>query len=365
MRFRRRRYGQNNSISLRKIKGIMIFIGGCLAIAFVLSICSLIVSFLMSNVWIIVSALVIASAAILIYLAIRSMDRCCNEFASEHSVAIKRLEEINRRYTFKYVLSNNMVNSYDNVSIYSEISPWDYLVYQLVKDKESVLKAIACAEENARMFAEYQAEVNEITAFGMFDSQFPKILYRNICKKEKKIFSESTSTPCTQYTIRVSLCLTNINGRYQTKKEDLFGAHEIKNAISGIENQRDGYYFDRQIWNSICRVERGKVTNRIRFAVYQRDGNRCRRCGSTYNLEIDHIFPISKGGKSTFDNLQTLCHTCNVRKSNAVEKCSDRGNGPIPRCPLCGALLTVKIGKHGKFYGCFNYPECRYTTKYN
>lgn len=35
-------------------------------------------------------------------------------------------------------------------------------------------------------------------------------------------------------------------------------------------------------------------------------------------FEIDHILPISKGGKSTLDNLQLLCRTCNRQKSDRI-----------------------------------------------
>lgn len=36
-------------------------------------------------------------------------------------------------------------------------------------------------------------------------------------------------------------------------------------------------------------------------------------------LHIDHILPISKGGGSQFDNLQFLCQSCNLKKSNKKE----------------------------------------------
>lgn len=32
-------------------------------------------------------------------------------------------------------------------------------------------------------------------------------------------------------------------------------------------------------------------------------------------------------------------------------------------CPLCGGKLIHRTGKYGNFYGCSNYPECRYTSK--
>ena len=34
------------------------------------------------------------------------------------------------------------------------------------------------------------------------------------------------------------------------------------------------------------------------------------------NLEVDHIIPISKGGKTTMDNLQTSCKICNMGKKS-------------------------------------------------
>jgi len=53
--------------------------------------------------------------------------------------------------------------------------------------------------------------------------------------------------------------------------------------------------------------------------IYARDHYGCRICGRSGNqdfLEIDHIKPISKGGKSTYDNLQTLCRRCNKEKGD-------------------------------------------------
>lgn len=32
-------------------------------------------------------------------------------------------------------------------------------------------------------------------------------------------------------------------------------------------------------------------------------------------------------------------------------------------CPYCNAELVLRSGKYGEFYGCSNYPRCRYTMK--
>ncbi len=39
-------------------------------------------------------------------------------------------------------------------------------------------------------------------------------------------------------------------------------------------------------------------------------------CNSKFGLEIDHIRPVSKGGKGNFENLQLLCRNHNAFKSN-------------------------------------------------
>ena len=62
----------------------------------------------------------------------------------------------------------------------------------------------------------------------------------------------------------------------------------------------------RQEWNGIRR--------RLRALVFQRDGQICRKCGTTNRLEIDHIHPLARGGTNKLDNLQVLCRSCNARK---------------------------------------------------
>src|SRR6516225_5276912 len=54
-----------------------------------------------------------------------------------------------------------------------------------------------------------------------------------------------------------------------------------------------------------------RVPDGMRAAVLVRDGARCRKCRRAINLEMDHIVPVSKGGKTVESNLQTLCRRCN------------------------------------------------------
>jgi 5-methylcytosine-specific restriction endonuclease McrA len=55
--------------------------------------------------------------------------------------------------------------------------------------------------------------------------------------------------------------------------------------------------------------------------VYLRDKNRCQYCRRhfrTEELNLDHVIPVSRGGKSTWDNVVCSCIRCNIRKGNRL-----------------------------------------------
>jgi len=56
--------------------------------------------------------------------------------------------------------------------------------------------------------------------------------------------------------------------------------------------------------------------------IFKQDHYTCRGCGYDnpfgFGLAADHIVPHAKGGKTTLDNAQTLCHSCNGAKGKIV-----------------------------------------------
>lgn len=54
-----------------------------------------------------------------------------------------------------------------------------------------------------------------------------------------------------------------------------------------------------------------------------KSGSKCNVCGQTLghyedHLHIDHILPVSKGGTNSFENLQVVHKTCNLKKYNKI-----------------------------------------------
>lgn len=58
-----------------------------------------------------------------------------------------------------------------------------------------------------------------------------------------------------------------------------------------------------------------------RLNVYLRDQNRCQYCGNIFHrgdLNLDHVVPVSLGGKTNWENVVCSCIPCNLKKGGRV-----------------------------------------------
>ena len=90
------------------------------------------------------------------------------------------------------------------------------------------------------------------------------------------------------------------------------------------------------------------VPDSLRFRVLKNSEGRCALCGATkkeHPLHVDHIKPRSKGGKTEYENLQTLCSACLRSKSNRdetdfkVESTPEVDTG----CPFCPHKVNPRV----------------------
>jgi HNH endonuclease len=97
------------------------------------------------------------------------------------------------------------------------------------------------------------------------------------------------------------------------KWKSTFSLYEIKKTFVY------GYYFEDFDPNKKTQTnKREKITKETMNLVWRRDEGKCVDCGSKEKLEFDHIIPLSKGGASTYRNLQILCERCNRRKHDNI-----------------------------------------------
>lgn len=108
---------------------------------------------------------------------------------------------------------------------------------------------------------------------------------------------------------------------------DKLERQSIKNAVLAKEQKKaieretlDELIAEGRVFNTatLKSGRRISIPQDIASAVWNRDGGQCCVCGSKTDLEFDHIIPISKGGATTFRNLQILCRSCNLKKSDSI-----------------------------------------------
>lgn len=98
------------------------------------------------------------------------------------------------------------------------------------------------------------------------------------------------------------------------------------NVTLDLNNLEDfvKYLSDHIKWRKSIAGQRALMTQSLRTEIKERDEYTCQCCHNSTNkepnllLEIDHIVPLSKGGMSTKDNLQTLCWRCNRSKGSKL-----------------------------------------------
>lgn len=83
-----------------------------------------------------------------------------------------------------------------------------------------------------------------------------------------------------------------------------------------------------KIPRSTPEAERREIRVGLRYWVLKRDRFRCVLCGRSpathhnVDLHLDHLVPVSKGGRTIRENLRTLCKECNLGKGSQDEEAS-------------------------------------------
>lgn len=129
-------------------------------------------------------------------------------------------------------------------------------------------------------------------------------------KLEEKESRRILLNPVTILKIEITVSYTSPGGRNHYAKEFCMRDDFMDEVFMRIE--------DRNEVEKSIDYQRSLMTSGKRYDILRRDHYRCQICGRSQSdgakLEIDHIVPVSKGGKTVDENLQTLCHDCNQGK---------------------------------------------------
>ncbi len=90
----------------------------------------------------------------------------------------------------------------------------------------------------------------------------------------------------------------------------------------------------------------GKEVKFTRKNIYERDANRCQYCGLKFepkDLNLDHVIPQDKGGKTTWENIVCSCIKCNIKKSNKLLRQAGMKLIKKPRKPRWQNFILIKF----------------------
>ena len=120
--------------------------------------------------------------------------------------------------------------------------------------------------------------------------------------------------------------LEELTSKFKLKDYEMFPDNPEDGGFCGSEGEKPDSLMSEDEKDLLERSVDGKkvVKAGIRWQVMERDDFKCVACGlSAKNgaiLHVDHVKPRSKGGTDTMDNYQTLCHQCNIGKSNKSQR---------------------------------------------
>ena len=105
------------------------------------------------------------------------------------------------------------------------------------------------------------------------------------------------------------------------RKNGTYVSGHIRNVSStrSYTPRRSYSYTPRRTYSKSYNTSTRNFSKGMKQKAYNAQSGRCRHCGkhgSMKDMEADHIVPYSKGGRTTYSNLQILCRPCNRSKGN-------------------------------------------------
>ena len=81
--------------------------------------------------------------------------------------------------------------------------------------------------------------------------------------------------------------------------------------------------------------------------VMIRDRHLCVYCRSKNDLTIDHVIPVSRGGKNSFENCVTACRPCNNKKGRRTPREAKMFLKRQPYAPTISEFFRIKMEQLG------------------
>jgi 5-methylcytosine-specific restriction endonuclease McrA len=199
------------------------------------------------------------------------------------------------RYTHVYYL--NSKKQFDNFSIRRKINI------------NNLSKIIYKSAHTKQLFTQYQHSTKRLLArYAWYQKPFNSLFIK------RQLDTQTWS---------ITWMYTSPKGRNHYEKSIHSSIEDLIPNYLELNNKLDNEVNHFGVSRKMVRQERAKLTDKLRYQVLKRDHYRCVICGRSakdgVKLHVDHIKPVSRGGKTILSNLRTLCSDCNLGKSASYD----------------------------------------------
>lgn len=258
-----------------------------------------------------------------LFLASRWMQYKCGNreilegIVREKSRSYQAILNINRKYSFYRIPPVHVITrTCANKTMY-DAPVYNYVLRCIGENLPEYQKLVQYAKENETNDRQYDRDLSNVPDYlsesELHELGVPENLGRNI---EKRICKDAMLYPVTRFLVRCEVRYTSPGGRNSYYKDECYNFEEIQQIIEAAKEEK--------YRKESAEYQRSKMSPSLRYEVMRRDGFRCVLCGRSakedhVQLHVDHIRPVSKGGKTELPNLRTLCQDCNLGKSDRFD----------------------------------------------
>lgn len=238
------------------------------------------------------------------------------------SSAIKALEGLNAGYRPHFqkhpAIRKDFTARVDSKAKYDRFDLGSYLSRSVLDNEEWFQQAVDLRAAAVRQHQSYQHDFELIAHLELGRSGEPRMRPEQFAAIERRLLRRRKLVcPTPKARITSTVRYTSPKGKNSYGRTITWGFDQLQHGLSAAQAERA-----RQSTAQFLRKrERDLMTAGLRTKVMRRDSFRCRMCGASQSegitLHVDHILPVSHGGLTVLENLQTLCAPCNLGKGNS------------------------------------------------
>lgn len=261
-------------------------------------------------------AVALAILSILLLLELRKRKR-----VADASAALRELDALNLQYR-PLARSLPRLNLHFTHNARNKFGFDRFDLHAFIRRNVLEQEANVQAEVDARVaglvhYASYGAEYDRLKKSSSGSSGLDGMSDVEFARRESAMFRRRRlKPPKASARVRASVAYRSPKGQNSYSRAIEWDWQQLQHGLAEARAERE-----RQSTSQYLRQrERAIMTDRLRMQILRRDNFRCRMCGAAgpdgAELHVDHIQPVSRGGKTSPENLQALCKPCNLGKSN-------------------------------------------------